>query len=204
MKDGASIQLHDLNCEAQFSIALYDSTWHQGVIGIIASRIKDKYHRPVIVFAKSEEGILKGSGRSIQSLHLRDALDLISKKDPSILITFGGHAMAAGLTLARDRLDTTCLGNAIALPHARTEHVRQIVLAVGRSHAGIPFDANGEIVKLFFVLGTPKSKPGDYLAVVSALCKLLRDSADRATFLAAETPEAFIAALAAVEKKLGL
>ena len=101
--------------------------------------------------------------------------------------------------LARD-----CLGNAIALPHARTEHVKQIVLAVGRSHTGIPFDANGEIVKLFFVLGTPKSKPGDYLAVVSALCKLLRDSADRATFLAAETPEAFIAALAAVEKKLGL
>lgn len=96
--------------------------------------------------------------------------------------------------LARDRLDTTCLGNAIALPHARTEHVKQIVLAVGRSNAGIPFDANGEIVKLFFVLGTPKSKPGDYLAVVSALCKLLRDSADRATFLAAETPEAFIAA----------
>ena len=82
--------------------------------------------------------------------------------------------------------------------------MKQIVLAVGRSHTGIPFDANGEIVKLFFVLGTPKSKPGDYLAVVSALCKLLRDSADRATFLAAETPEAFIAALAAVEKKLGL
>ncbi len=106
--------------------------------------------------------------------------------------------------LARDRLDTTCLGNAIALPHARTEHVKQIVLAVGRSEAGIPFDANGEIVKLFFVLGTPKSKPGDYLAVVSALCKLLRDPADRASFLAADTPEAFIAALSAVEKKLGL
>ena len=99
MKDGASIQLHDVNCEAKFTIALYDSTWHQGVIGIIASRIKDKYHRPVIVFAKSDEGILKGSGRSIQSLHLRDALDLISKKDPNILITFGGHAMAAGLTI---------------------------------------------------------------------------------------------------------
>ncbi len=106
--------------------------------------------------------------------------------------------------LARDRLDTTCLGNAIALPHARTEHVRQIVLAVGRSDAGIPFDAHGEIVKLFFVLGTPKSKPGDYLAVVSALCKLLRDPADRATFLSAQTPAAFIAALAATEARLGL
>ncbi len=106
--------------------------------------------------------------------------------------------------LARDRLDTTCLGNAIALPHARTEHVKQIVLAVGRSAAGIPFDANGEIVRLFFVLGTPKSKPGDYLAVVSALCKILKDPADRATFLTAPTPEAFIAAVAAAEVKLGL
>ena len=106
--------------------------------------------------------------------------------------------------LARDRLDTTCLGNGIALPHARTEHVRQIVLAGGRSDAGIPFDAAGEIVKLFFVLGTPKSKPGDYLAVVSALCKLLRDPADRAALLAAATPEDFIAAVGAIEAKLGL
>ena len=106
--------------------------------------------------------------------------------------------------LARDRLDTTCLGNAIALPHARTEHVKKIVMAVGRSDAGIPFDANGEIVRLFFVLGTPKTKPGDYLAVVSALCKILKDPADRATFLAAPTPEAFIAAIAAAETKLGL
>ena len=106
--------------------------------------------------------------------------------------------------LARDRLDTTCLGNAVALPHARTEHVKQIVLAVGRSDAGIPFDASGEIVKLFFVLGTPKTKPGDYLAVVSALCKILKDPADRATFLNAPTPEAFIAAIAAAEAKLGL
>src|ERR1041384_6789698 len=93
--------------------------------------------------------------------------------------------------LARDRLDTTCLGNAVALPHARTEHVKKIVMAVGRSDAGIPFDDKGEIVKLVFVLGTPKSKPGDYLAVVSALCKLLRDPADRAAFLAAPTPETF-------------
>lgn len=106
--------------------------------------------------------------------------------------------------LARDRLDTTCLGNAVALPHARTEHVRRIVMAVGRSDQGIPFDANGEVVRLFFVLGTPKTKPGDYLAVVSALCKILKDPADRATFLAARTPEEFIAAIAAAEAKLGL
>jgi mannitol/fructose-specific phosphotransferase system IIA component (Ntr-type) len=106
--------------------------------------------------------------------------------------------------LARDRLDTTCLGNAIALPHARTEHVKKIVMAVGRTDTGIPFDSKGEIVRLFFVLGTPKTKPGDYLAVVSALCKILKDPADRASFLAAATPEAFIAAIAAAEAKLGL
>ncbi|HVS51862.1 MAG TPA: PTS sugar transporter subunit IIA [Opitutaceae bacterium] len=106
--------------------------------------------------------------------------------------------------LARDRLDTTCLGNGIALPHARTEHVKKIVMAVGRSDTGIPFDANGEIVRLFFVLGTPKTKPGDYLAVVSALCKILKDPVDRASFLNAPTPEAFIAAVAAAETKLGL
>jgi mannitol/fructose-specific phosphotransferase system IIA component (Ntr-type) len=106
--------------------------------------------------------------------------------------------------LARDRLDTTCLGHGVAVPHARTAHVKKIVLAVGRCDAGIPFDVNGETVKLFFVLGTPKSKPGDYLAVVSALCKLLRDPADRAAMLAAPTPAAFIAAIAAAETRLGL
>lgn len=106
--------------------------------------------------------------------------------------------------LARDRLDTTSLGNAVALPHARTEHVKKIVMAVGRADTGIAFDQNGEIVRLFFVLGTPKTKPGDYLAVVSALCKILKDPADRATFMTAPTPEAFIAAIAAAEAKLGL
>jgi mannitol/fructose-specific phosphotransferase system IIA component (Ntr-type) len=106
--------------------------------------------------------------------------------------------------LARDRLDTTSLGNGVALPHARTEHVKKIVMAVGRSTTGVPFDQGGEIVKLFFVLGTPKSKPGDYLAVVSALCKLLRDPADRAALLNAATPEAFIIALKNIEARLGL
>jgi mannitol/fructose-specific phosphotransferase system IIA component (Ntr-type) len=106
--------------------------------------------------------------------------------------------------LARDRLDTTCLGNFVALPHARTEHVNQIVMAVGRVDAGLAFDEKGEIVKLIFVLGTPKSKPGDYLAVVSALCKVLRTPADREALLAAPTPAAFIAAIAAAEARLGL
>jgi mannitol/fructose-specific phosphotransferase system IIA component (Ntr-type) len=106
--------------------------------------------------------------------------------------------------LARDRLDTTSLGNGVALPHARTEHVKKIVMAVGRSDNGIAFETSGEMVKLFFVLGTPKTKPGDYLAVVSSLCKLLRDPSDRNALLAAPTPEAFIAAISAIETRLGL
>ena len=106
--------------------------------------------------------------------------------------------------LARDRLDTTNLGNGIALPHARTEHVTRIVMAVGRSDAGIAFETNGDVVKLFFVLGTPKEKPGDYLAVLSALCKILRDPADRTAIFNAATPDAFIAAIRKVETRLKL
>jgi mannitol/fructose-specific phosphotransferase system IIA component (Ntr-type) len=109
-----------------------------------------------------------------------------------------------GEMLARDRLDTTCLGNEIALPHARTEHVKSIVLAVGRSDNGILFEQSNETVRLIFMLGTPKTKPGDYLLVVSALCKILKGPADRASFMAAQTPEAFIAAIVAAEAKLGL
>ncbi len=80
-------------------IALFDDSWHEGVIGILASRIKEKLHRPVFAFAPSEGGIIKGSGRSIPGLHLRDALDLVAKRAPDLLVRFGGHAMAAGATL---------------------------------------------------------------------------------------------------------
>ena len=103
--------------------------------------------------------------------------------------------------LARERLDTTCLGNEIALPHARTEHVRKIVLAVGRSDPGVLFESTNQTVRLMFVLGTPKSNPGDYLQVVSALCKVLKDSANREAFMRAATPEEFIAAIAAAEER---
>ncbi|MCE1182979.1 MAG: single-stranded-DNA-specific exonuclease RecJ [Rhodocyclales bacterium] len=80
-------------------IALFDPEWHEGVVGILASRIKEKLHRPVFAFAPGEGGIIKGSGRSIPGLHLRDALDLVAKRHPGLLIRFGGHAMAAGATL---------------------------------------------------------------------------------------------------------
>ena len=87
------------------SLTAYQSGWHIGVIGILASRLKDKFHRPTIVLARSETGELKGSGRSIPGLNLRDALDLIDKRHPGLILKFGGHAMAAGLSLVAGRQD---------------------------------------------------------------------------------------------------
>jgi single-stranded-DNA-specific exonuclease len=81
------------------AVSLFNGDWHQGVVGIVAARIKEKLHRPVFAFARGEGGEIKGSGRSIPGLHLRDALDLVSKRAPGLLLRFGGHAMAAGLTM---------------------------------------------------------------------------------------------------------
>ena len=89
--------------EAAF--AVYDPAFHEGVVGIIASRLKDRLHRPTFVFALGQDGALKGSGRSVEGLHLRDALDLVSKRHPALLKRFGGHAMAAGCTIAVDSLE---------------------------------------------------------------------------------------------------
>jgi len=99
MQDSANIELEDAQIAHQYSISLYQPDWHQGVIGILASRVKERHHRPVIAFADAGDGLLKGSGRSIAGLHLRDALDLLSKHEPDLIIKFGGHAMAAGLTI---------------------------------------------------------------------------------------------------------
>ncbi|CAH1577519.1 ssDNA-specific exonuclease RecJ [Vibrio rotiferianus] len=87
------------NTELPYGLALFQRDWHQGVIGILASRIKEKYHRPVIAFADGGEGTIKGSCRSIPGLHMRDALDFIDTQNPGLIIKFGGHAMAAGLTI---------------------------------------------------------------------------------------------------------
>jgi single-stranded-DNA-specific exonuclease len=81
------------------TLVLFDAAWHQGVIGIVASRLKDRFHRPVIAFARGSGGEIKGSGRSVPALHLRDALDLVTKRHPGLILRFGGHAAAAGLTL---------------------------------------------------------------------------------------------------------
>lgn len=85
--------------DAPAALAIYDPDFHEGVVGIVASRLKDRVHRPTFVFARGQDGLLKGSGRSIPGFHLRDALDLVSKRHPGVLKKFGGHAMAAGCTL---------------------------------------------------------------------------------------------------------
>jgi len=82
-----------------WGLSLYDPAWHQGVVGLLASRIKDRFHRPVIAFAPGNDGELKGSGRSIPALHLRDALDRVAKRHPGLVRKFGGHAAAAGITI---------------------------------------------------------------------------------------------------------
>lgn len=87
-----------------FALSLFREDWHQGVVGILASRIRERFHRPTIVFAQSGDGELKGSGRSIPGVHLRDALDRVATSTPDLITKFGGHAMAAGLSLSQDDL----------------------------------------------------------------------------------------------------
>ena len=105
MQEDAMLKLDNMletqqpEIQQAYSICLFDQSWHQGVIGILASRIKDKYHRPVIIFASGNSDELKGSGRSINGFHLRDALDLVAKRHPQLILKFGGHAAAAGLTI---------------------------------------------------------------------------------------------------------
>lgn len=102
--------------------------------------------------------------------------------------------------LARERIAPTCVGHEIALPHARTEHVGSLVIAVGRSEAGIRFENANQTIRLMFVLGTPRINPGDYLQVVSTLCRLLKNPAHRDALLEAATPHEFIAAIERAEQ----
>lgn len=98
-------QLERTTTELPFGLAMYHPQWHQGVVGILASRIKERFHRPVIAFAPAGDGILKGSGRSIAGLHMRDALERLDMLNPGLMMKFGGHAMAAGLSLEETRFD---------------------------------------------------------------------------------------------------
>ena len=106
MQGTALLHLDDFNPADASTIAVFDDGWHQGVIGIVASRLKEKFYRPTITFAPAGDGWIKGSGRSIPGFHLRDALDLVSKKVPGLIDKFGGHSMAAGLSIRGDHFDT--------------------------------------------------------------------------------------------------
>lgn len=111
MKETALDNVAEIDVAGVHGLTLYDASWHQGVIGILASRLKEQYHRPVFIFAPAQElmpdgtSVLKGSGRSITGFHLRDALDIISKKYPDMLLKFGGHSAAAGLSMSHAMLE---------------------------------------------------------------------------------------------------
>jgi len=110
MQAGADAFIEALDAASRASLTLFDPDWHQGVVGILAGRVKERLHRPTFAFARAgsgegeDGGQLRGSGRSIPGLHLRDALDLVAKRAPDLLLRFGGHAAAAGVTLAEQRL----------------------------------------------------------------------------------------------------
>ncbi|OLU18401.1 single-stranded-DNA-specific exonuclease RecJ [Pseudomonas sp. PA1(2017)] len=107
MQREALAQLKDLPLEnLPFGLCLFEADWHQGVIGILASRLKERYHRPTIAFADAGEGMLKGSARSVPGFHVRDALDAVASRHPGLISKFGGHAMAAGLSLPAEHFET--------------------------------------------------------------------------------------------------
>ncbi|MCX9158339.1 single-stranded-DNA-specific exonuclease RecJ [Niveibacterium sp. 24ML] len=99
MQATAALMLESLGDNTANGVALFDPDWHQGVVGIVAGRVKERLHRPVIAFARSDNGQIKGSGRSVAGVHLRDVLDLLSKRVPDLILTFGGHSMAAGVLI---------------------------------------------------------------------------------------------------------
>ena len=105
MQFDAMTELDATAVETQRTITLFNESWHQGVVGLVASRVKEKFHRPTIAFARADAHTLRGSGRSIDGVHLRDTLDLVTKAAPTLVDKFGGHAMAAGLTLRHDGLE---------------------------------------------------------------------------------------------------
>lgn len=144
MEHDALEQLATLELDSDalpFAMVLFDPGWHQGVIGILASRVRERVYRPTVIFAEVGEGMLKGSGRSIPGLHLRDVLDLVATRHPGLLSKFGGHAMAAGLTLAKGDLHqfTEALEAAVAetLSHVPPQAVEDSDGALGAGDLGL-------------------------------------------------------------------
>jgi single-stranded-DNA-specific exonuclease len=117
MQESALAAMDSITATDSFSLSVYQEGWHQGVIGILAARLRERFHRPVFAFAPAGGGEAKGSGRSIRGLHLRDALDLVAKRHPDLILRFGGHSAAAGLSVRigdvprfRDAFEQTVAG----------------------------------------------------------------------------------------------
>ncbi|SHE83826.1 single-stranded-DNA-specific exonuclease [Microbulbifer donghaiensis] len=139
----AALEKLQLEGEIPWSLCLFDENWHQGVVGILASRIKEKFHRPVIAFAEGDNGLIKGSARSIPGLHIRDALSDVAAAHPDLISKFGGHAMAAGLSLPAENLAAFTDAFEVAVRSRLTEKQLQAVI-----------DSDGELESADFTLQT--------------------------------------------------
>lgn len=138
--------------ELPYGITLYQPDWHQGVLGIVSSRVKDQYHRPVIAFTQDGEGILKGSARSIEGLHMRDVLERIHSQHPNIILKFGGHAMAAGLSIREEYFaDFQYLFNQTIADWLDEEHLQGIIWTDGELNSN---EFNLETAELIKSVGT--------------------------------------------------
>ncbi|AIT68139.1 single-stranded-DNA-specific exonuclease RecJ [Haemophilus influenzae] len=138
--------------ELPYGITLYQPDWHQGVLGIVSSRVKDQYHRPVIAFTQDSEGILKGSARSIEGLHMRDVLERIHSQHPNIILKFGGHAMAAGLSIREEYFaDFQHLFNQTVADWFDEEHLQGVIWTDGELNSN---EFNLETAELIKSVGT--------------------------------------------------
>jgi single-stranded-DNA-specific exonuclease len=117
---------------------VFDQSWHQGVVGILAGRLKERFHRPTVAFAPVDGDRWRGSGRSIEGVHLRDVLDLLAKRDPHLVLQFGGHAMAAGLTIEAAALPAFAGALERAVSHFMEPALMQRVIETDGSLAGMP------------------------------------------------------------------
>ncbi|WFL71881.1 single-stranded-DNA-specific exonuclease RecJ [Haemophilus influenzae] len=138
--------------ELPYGITLYQPDWHQGVLGIVSSRVKDQYHRPVIAFTQDSEGILKGSARSIEGLHMRDVLERIHSQHPNMILKFGGHAMAAGLSIREEHFDDfQHIFNQTVADWFDEEHMQSIIWTDGELNSN---EFNLETAELIKSVGT--------------------------------------------------
>lgn len=127
----AQLELHEA-ANLPVAMTLYQAGWHQGVIGILASRIKERLHRPTIAFADGDAGELKGSARSIPGIHIRDILDAVATRHPGLVTRFGGHAMAAGLTLPRAAYEEFATAFVAEVErHAQDVHLQAVIESDG-------------------------------------------------------------------------